>query len=105
MARFIAEFSILPVGTGDTSLSKYVAQALRALKEEGISYTLTPMCTIIESDSIEEIFKAVRIAHEVVIKMGVKRVIIRINIDDRLDKVTRRAQDKILAVKEKMKEE
>ncbi|MHA1589455.1 MAG: MTH1187 family thiamine-binding protein [Candidatus Njordarchaeales archaeon] len=105
MARFIAEFSILPVGTGDTSLSKYVAQALRALKEEGISYTLTPMCTIIESDSIEEIFKAVRIAHEAVIKMGVKRVIIRINIDDRLDKVTRRAQDKILAVKEKMKEE
>ncbi|MHA1617090.1 MAG: MTH1187 family thiamine-binding protein [Candidatus Njordarchaeales archaeon] len=103
MARIIAEFSLVPVGTQSTSLSKYVAEVLRALQEAGVKYHLTPMCTIIEGDSLDEIFEAIKIAHEAIVKTGVKRIVLRINIDDRLDKLDRRAEDKVKSVKEKLR--
>ena len=81
MARFITSFTITPIGTKDTSLSKFVAAALRALKEKRIKFELTPMATILEADSLDEIFSAVKAAHEAVLNMGVKRVVISINID------------------------
>lgn len=103
MARFITSFTITPIGTKDTSLSKFVAAALRALKEKGIKFELTPMATILEADSLDEIFSAVKAAHEAVLNMGVKRVVIQITIDDRLDKVERKARDKVESVMEKLK--
>jgi len=40
----IAEFSISPIGTGNTSLSSYVSEALKAISSvEGVKYELTPM--------------------------------------------------------------
>ena len=103
MARFIWSLVITPIGTKDTSLSKFVAAALRALKEKGIKFELTPMATILKANSLDEIFSAVKVAHEAVLKMGVKRVVISINIDDRLDKIERKAQDKVESVMEKLK--
>ena len=103
MVRVIAEFSIIPIGTERTSLSNYVAEALTALKEKGITFTVTPMSTIIEGDSLDDIFNAIKIAHEALIKLGVRRVVISINIDDRLDRPDRKLEDKVKSVKEKMR--
>jgi len=102
MSRIIAEFSIIPIGTSSTSLSKYVAIALSELKKRGISFQITPMSTIIEGDSLDEILSIIKIAHEAVIKSGVKRVVLTINIDDRLDKTRRTSEDKVKSVKEKI---
>ncbi len=45
------ELSIVPVGTKTTSVSKYVARAVRILRDEkDIKYSLTAMGTIIEGD-------------------------------------------------------
>lgn len=45
----IAEVTVIPIGTATTSLSAYVAEMQRILKQQdGISYELTSMSTIIE---------------------------------------------------------
>ncbi|MDD5069879.1 MAG: MTH1187 family thiamine-binding protein [Candidatus Omnitrophica bacterium] len=47
------EISIVPLGTETASVSGYVAQAVKILKEQkGIKYEITSMGTIIEADSV-----------------------------------------------------
>ncbi|GBE14095.1 MAG TPA: MTH1187 family thiamine-binding protein [Proteobacteria bacterium] len=81
----IAEISVVPLGTGSPSLSGYVAECVRALKDSGVTYTLTPMGTIIEG-SLDEILDVVRMLHRVTINQGAVRVYTRVAIDDRRDK-------------------
>lgn len=83
----IMEISIVPVGTGTPSVSKYVAKAFRVLKKEkGIEYKLTSMGTIIEADTIEKLLELVRKMHREVLQGEVKRAVITVKIDDRVDK-------------------
>lgn len=82
----IAEFSILPIGTKSTSLSPYVAEAIKALtRVEGVKFQVGPMSTILEAKTLDEIFRAVRVAHETVFKAGALRVVTSLVIDDRRD--------------------
>jgi uncharacterized protein (TIGR00106 family) len=94
----IVEFSITPLGTGNSSLSKYVSEACKVVKNSGVSFTITPMGTIIETETLSDAFDIVRKAHEAVLKMGVSRVSTSIKIDDRRDK-TRKMEDKVRALK------
>ena len=80
-----AELEIVALGTGSTSMSSHISEAVKALEKSGIKYQLTPMGTVIEVSSIDEAFNAMRAAHEAVIKKGVKRVVMHITIDDRRD--------------------
>jgi len=82
----LMEVSIIPLGTGTASLSKYVAKAMAVLQgEEGIRYELTAMGTIIEGD-LGRLLNLVQKMHEAVFDVGVKRVVTVIKIDDRRDK-------------------
>ncbi|RKD27654.1 uncharacterized protein, MTH1187 family [Caminicella sporogenes DSM 14501] len=82
----IVEVTTVPLGTGSTSLSKYVAKCHEVLKEEkNIKFQLTPMGTIIEGD-LDTILKVVRKIHEVPFENGALRVSTTIKIDDRRDK-------------------
>jgi len=83
----IAEFSIIPLGTKSTSVSEYVKSALDELeKDKGIKIKLEAMGTIIEAENLQDLFNAVEKAHEAVFRLGVKRVVTEIKIDDRRDK-------------------
>ena len=100
----IAEFSIVPVGTGETSVSRYVAAAVNAFKNtKGLDFEVTPMGTVLAADNLDTMFEAVRQAHEAVLAKGVKRVLSTLRIDDRRDKA-RKMDDKIKAVEQHMKE-
>jgi uncharacterized protein (TIGR00106 family) len=83
-----AEISILPIGTSDTSMSKEVAAAYDAIRNitNLKKVTLTPMSTQVESDKLDDIFQAIRAAHNSAKSVGAKRVISIIRIDERLDK-------------------
>lgn len=82
----IAEVTVVPIGTGSTSLSAYVADIQRVLKEQkGIKYTLTSMSTIIEGP-LDDVFAAIRAIHEVPFQSQAQRVSTSIKIDDRRDK-------------------
>lgn len=76
----------MPLGTGGSSLSQYVADCLGVLKKHGsVKYQLTPMGTIIEGP-MDRVLDAVKDMHEVPFEKGVKRVVTTIKIDDRRDK-------------------
>lgn len=89
----IVEFSVVPLGEG-TSVSRFVAKAVKELEERGVKHVATPMSTIIEEDDLESALQHVRAAHEAVFKAGAKRVITVIKIDDRRD-VKRTMEDKL----------
>ncbi len=102
--RVMAEFSIMPVGTGETSLSRYVAAAVKAFRSvEGLDFEVTPMGTVLAAEGLDAIFEAVGRAHEAVAELGAKRVASTLRIDDRRDK-RRTMQDKVKAVKQLLKE-
>ena len=83
-----AEISIVPIGTSDTSMSKEIAGAYDAIRNitNLKKVTLTPMSTQVESDKLDDIFQAIRAAHNSAKSVGAKRVISTIRIDERLDK-------------------
>ena len=100
----IAELSIVPVGSGESSVGRYVASAVNAFKTmKGLDFEVTPMGTILASDNLDTVFEAVRLAHEAVVAKGVKRVVSTLRIDDRRDK-PRRMNDKVEAVERYMQE-
>lgn len=96
----IAQFSIVPLGTGDTSLSRYVAEVHKVLEASGIKHSLTPMGTILEGTP-EEIFKVILQVQEVPFAAGAKRVMTLINLDDRRDKEAT-AEGKLKSVQDKL---
>ena len=94
----VVQVTVVPLGTGSTSLSSYVAGVGKVLaKYKSIKTMLTPMSTILEGD-LDEILRAVREMHETPFLNGAKRVSTRIGIDDRRDK-TLTMEGKIEAVK------
>lgn len=100
----IAEFSIIPIGQDGSSVGRYVATAINALKNvKDLDFEVTPMGTILAAKNLDTIFEAVRQAHEAIISTGVKRVSSTLRIDDRRDKA-RTMDDKVKAVKEYMKQ-
>ena len=98
----IAEITVVPLGTGSPSLSIFVAEAVKALEDSGIKYTLTPMGTVLEG-SLEEVLEAVHMLHRVPFGKGAQRVSTRITIDERKDKVAS-AEGKVKSVEERLKE-
>jgi uncharacterized protein (TIGR00106 family) len=96
-----AEITIIPIGTSGTSLSDYVAAAISALDNNGIKYELTGMGTLLESKNIDEIFAAIKVAHEAVFVVGADRVATSIKIDDRRD-IDRTITDKVSSVNQKI---
>ena len=98
----IAEVSIVPIGTADTSVSDYVAVAVQELKRSGLGFRLTPMGTIIEGD-IKEVLDVIRRMHETPFNKEVKRVYTTMKIDDRRDKDVDMI-NKVKSVEGKMKE-
>ncbi|WP_457742080.1 MTH1187 family thiamine-binding protein [Thermococcus sp.] len=97
----IVEFVIVPLG--EKSLSRYVAEVIKLLEEKGVKYQLTPMATIIETETVGEALEIIEEAHELMFKLGAERVSTTIRIDDRRDK-ERHMEDKVKSVLEKVKE-
>ena len=100
----MAEFSIVPVGSGESSVGRYVAAAINEFKNiKGLDFEVTPMGTVLAANNLDTIFQAVHQAHEAVIAKGITRVVSTLRIDDRRDKA-RAMNDKVKAVKQYMKE-
>ncbi|HIH36928.1 MAG TPA: MTH1187 family thiamine-binding protein [Methanocellales archaeon] len=82
----VAELSVIPLGK-EVSISKYVKAVLEALKSADVKYEAGAMSTTIEAKNLVELFDVVARAHEAVFRMGAKRVVTTLKIDDRRDKV------------------
>ncbi len=95
--QVIAELSIIPVGTKDTGLSRYIAACVEVLEKRGLVYRLTDMGTIIQG-SLKQVLEIVQEMHEVPFRLGVARVVTILKIDDRRDKA-QTIGDKVEAVR------
>jgi len=80
----VVELNIVPLGEG-VSVSKKLAYAIKALEKRGVKYTLTPMCTVFEVETVREAFEVASAAHEAVFESGARRVVTTVKIDDRRD--------------------
>ena len=82
----IAEITVVPLGTPTPSVSRYVARAVKVLRDIGLEPELTAMGTIFEAEDISVILDAFKAVHESVFAQGALRVVITLTIDERRDK-------------------
>ncbi len=100
--RIVAELNVIPLGKPSTSLSKEVAEVLRAIsKIEGLSHELTPMSTVLEAEDFDPIFEALRVAHTTLHGLGYARIVSTLHVDDRTDK-PRSMHEKVSSVEGKL---
>ncbi|MDP8216825.1 MAG: MTH1187 family thiamine-binding protein [Candidatus Kaelpia imicola] len=99
----IMEISIVPLGTKTTSVSKYVAEAIKVLKKQkGVKYRLTSMGTIIKTSSLAQLLEIAGKMHNAVLSNNIKRVVTTIKIDERKDKKLT-LEGKVKSVQKKLK--
>ncbi len=97
----VCSVTVVPVGTGSTSVSSYVARCHEILAGTGgIKYRLTPMSTVIEGE-LETVLSTVARLHEVPFEKGAMRVLTTMMIDDRRDRELT-MDGKISSVEEKL---
>jgi uncharacterized protein (TIGR00106 family) len=78
---FLVFVSMTPLGKGE-SVSKYVARVVDVVDRSGLSYVLTPMGTIIEGESWDEVMEVLKKGFEE-LKKDCPRVSITMKIDYR----------------------
>lgn len=98
----VASLVVTPLGTGSPSVSKYVAEVQKVIKEKGIKYQLTPTDTVLEGE-IDEILDTVKSIYKHMFEIGLKRVSMHIHIDERVDKKLS-MKGKVNSVREKLNE-
>ena len=81
----ISQLSISPVGN-ETSLSKYVKIILNVLKKYNLKFETNAMATIIQTKDLKILFNVIQEANYELFKMGSKRIITELKIDNRIDK-------------------
>jgi len=97
-----AEISLYPIATRTTSASFYIAKAIESIKNtENLRYEINSMGTVLESDSIDIIYKATKTMMETVHNLGIDRVEVIIKIDSRRDKQVK-MEEKIDSIKRQL---
>lgn len=96
----LLEFSIFPVDQGE-SVSTYVSQVINLIRESGVSYQLTPMGTIIETETIDQALALVSQSSELLQTLGAKRIYSSVKLDIRHGDIGRLA-GKIKSVEDKI---
>ena len=81
----IVELSVVPIGTGETSVSSYVKAAIRIIEETDLDYQINSMGTCVQGEW-DEIFSTLKAMHDQLAKMGCNRIVTTVKIDDRRDK-------------------
>lgn len=96
----LMEITIVPMGTGSTSCSPYIARVLDIAKADPhVTYQLNPMGTVLEG-SLSELYHCLQNMQEALFDDGIQRVYTVVKIDDRRDKYQNMTQ-RIQSVEEK----
>ncbi len=92
----LMQFTMIPMGES-VSVGKHVAMIQKRLEEEGATYQLTDMATLVEG-TVPELLDLLGKIYETPFDNNVLRVVTNITIDDRRDKIVH-IGDKIETVK------
>lgn len=80
----LMQITVIPLGTGNTSVGDFVADIERLLRAKGVEHTLGDMGTVIEGP-VEELLPLAAEIHNRPFAGGIRRVVTQITIDDRRD--------------------
>ncbi|MFZ2323477.1 MAG: MTH1187 family thiamine-binding protein [Ignavibacteriaceae bacterium] len=100
--KTIVDFCIVPMGVG-VSVSKYVAECEKILKQAGLNTMLHAYGTNIEGEW-DDVFNAVKQCHERVHEMGAPRISTTLRVGTRTDR-EQTMDDKIKSVQIKLSED
>jgi uncharacterized protein (TIGR00106 family) len=81
----LMEISVVPIGTGSTSVGDYVVEMQRLISKYGLRHQLTDMGTLVEGD-LDQLLAVTKVLHESPFSLGAQRVYTVIKIDDRRDR-------------------
>ncbi len=93
------EFAMFPTDKGE-SVSQYVTEVVRYLRENANSYQLTSMGSIIETETIEDAFLLIQESYKILDNLGCNRVYSSLKIDIQKGKSDRMVS-KVKSVEEK----
>ena len=95
----IVDLCVVPLGVG-TSVSPYVAECQKILKDKGLKFNLHAYGTNIEGEW-DQVFNAVKLCHETIHQMGAPRISTTIKLGTRTDR-DQTMEDKIRSVETKL---
>jgi uncharacterized protein (TIGR00106 family) len=80
----LTEFAIFPTDKG-VSVSEYVSRIIEMIRNSGVSYQLTAMGTIIETESVEDALEIIAKSYQI-LEPFCERVYLTATMDIRKDK-------------------
>lgn len=95
----LVNFAMFPTDKGD-SVSPYVARIEKAIRDCGFPSQLTPMSTIVETETLAEALSVIQAAHDAIAD-DCNRMYISATIDERRGK-SNRMKSKIESVERKI---
>ncbi len=95
----IVEISVVPIGVGE-SLSEFIAEVVKVIKESGVKHELTAMGTILEVENFSELSELLEKINERLFNAGSPRNYYVVKIDAR--KRGGKMEDKVRSVIEKL---
>jgi len=95
----LLEFAMFPTDKGG-SVSEYVSQVIKMIDNSGVTYKLTPMGTIIETETLSDALKVVEDAYAILDPHS-ERVYSSITLDIRKGK-EHRLEGKITSIEQKI---
>ncbi|MFO7827112.1 MAG: MTH1187 family thiamine-binding protein [Bacteroidales bacterium] len=95
----LLEFAMFPTDKGD-SVSQYVSEIIKMIKTSGVSYKLTAMGTIVETETLDEALAIIKQSYQT-LEPHSKRVYSSIKLDIRKEK-SNRLEDKIKSIESKI---
>ena len=98
----LLEFAMFPTDKKGDSASESVSKVINMIKNSGVTYKLTAMGTIIETETLNEALNIVNKSYEV-LEPFAKRVYSTITIDIRKEK-SNRLEQKIKSIESKIGE-
>ncbi|KAJ5710356.1 hypothetical protein N7488_004512 [Penicillium malachiteum] len=94
----LADFCLIPIGTGSASVSSQIADVQRLIETSGVKYTMHSAGTTLEG-SWDRVHEVIGQAHTLLHEQGVVRIQTDIRVGSRTDK-EQTAEDKVNKVKE-----
>ncbi|KAK7693940.1 hypothetical protein QCA50_003514 [Cerrena zonata] len=81
----VADFCLIPMGTGEPSVAEYIAECSRVLEKSGLTYKLHGYGTNLEGPW-SEVMQAIHDCHAAVHAKGAPRIATDIRIGTRVDR-------------------
>lgn len=98
----LVNFAIFPTDREGDSASPYVSKVIHMIKESGVDYKLSPMATVIETETMAEALSIIQKAHDI-LAPNHSRIYSAITMDIRPGKSGRMTQ-KVASIESKIGE-